>query len=309
MALLKVNGVKKIIGDNVVLNSISFQQDRNEKVAIVGSNGTGKTTLLKIIAGLLSGDEGSIYLNGDRVRAPHEVLVPGHKQIAYLSQYYHLQKNLMVDQILNYSNQLEDESMEYVIDICKVNHLLRRKTDQLSGGEKQRIALAQLLLTSPQLLVLDEPYTNLDIYFANTLKKVIETISDDLDITCLMVSHDYPEVLSWADTIIVLNDGRIEQMDTPEDIYRRPSNEYVAGLFGQYNILDRNGANVIVRPEELKVVKNGDIVGKVIQIKFYGSHYEIQLLYRGMNLYFHSEKPYELGSMLTLEYIHKPDQQ
>ena len=146
----------------------------------------------------------------------------------------------VLNRSLAYSNNLSQEEAATLFAVCEISHLLERKTDELSGGERQRIALAKLLITSPQLLLLDEPYSNLDMVHRNTLKGVLEKICKHLKITCILVSHEPSDVLSWADKIIVMKDGQIVQKDSSEKIYRKPANEYVAGLFGNYNLI--NGA-------------------------------------------------------------------
>ena len=190
--------------------------------------------------------------------------------------------------------------------MCEISHLLERKTDELSGGERQRIALAKLLITSPQLLLLDEPYSNLDMVHRNTLKGVLEKICKQLKITCILVSHEPSDVLSWADKIIVMKDGQIVQKDSSEKIYRKPANEYVAGLFGNYNLI--NGAkaawmdvlwgikaskkNLLIRPENFKIVtkKHKAISGKVVDVNYFGSYYEVEVRVDEYNILIRTKK-------------------
>ncbi len=171
---------------------------------------------------------------------------------------------------------------------------MKRGTNELSGGEKQRIALALALTTSPDLLLLDEPFSNLDIIHKNILKSVINDICDQLKITCILVSHDPLDTLSWADEIIVLRAGQLIQKDTPGNIYKRPVNEYVAGLFGKYNILDNelfqalSGSDerrekVIIRPEDITILPAEDNLpkGKMVSVRYFGSYVEIDILIDG----------------------------
>jgi ABC-type sulfate/molybdate transport systems ATPase subunit len=124
------------------------------------------------------------------------------------------------------ANQLSDEEAAVISEVCRINHLLQRWTHQFRAGEKQRIALARLLVSAPRLLLLDEPFSNLDAIHKNILKSVIHAIADDLKLTCLLVSHDPADVLSWADEILVLQDGALIQQGTPEDVYKQPVSEY-----------------------------------------------------------------------------------
>jgi ABC-type sugar transport system ATPase subunit len=288
MSFLDVVNITKKGDEGNILQGINFVQDLRQKIAIAGETGSGKSTLLKIIAGLAQQDEGEIFLEGDRVEGPLEKLVPGHPRIAYLSQHFELPKFLRVEQVLTYANSLSDPEADELYHICQIDHLLKRRTDQLSGGERQRIALARAMVAYPALLLLDEPFSNLDVIHKNTLKKVISDLSTELEINLVLVSHDPYDTLSWADKILVMKSGRIVQAGAPHEIYGRPIDEYTAGLFGKYNILDptenkqlgvRSNSFSIVRPEmlEISTTDNSGLHGIIKNVSFYGSYYEIDV--------------------------------
>lgn len=280
---LEVAGVTRLETESTVLSDITFRQKRGEKIAIAGETGSGKSTLLKIIAGLDQADHGFVTLEGQRVQGAREKLVPGHPQIAYLSQHFELPKFLRVEQVLSYSNNLGDAESMRLYELCQIEHLLKRKTDQLSGGERQRIALARNVITSPSLLLLDEPYSNLDVIHKNTLKGVVDALSEELDITLILVSHDADDSLPWADTILVMKSGKIVQRGRPDDVYDRPVDEYSAGLFGRYNVLTTEQLHLaglesgesIVRPERFHVSLEGPgLTGEIMEIRYYGAFRE-----------------------------------
>lgn len=289
MELLRVNQVSK--GLPTVLNEISFAQQHFRNLAIAGETGSGKSTLLRTVAGLVQPDSGEVLFEGKRVRGPLETLIPGHPRIAYLSQQYELRHHYTVAEILSYANKLSEEAAAHLYELCQITHLLNRRTDQLSGGEAQRIALCRLLITSPRLLLLDEPYSNGDTVHKTLLKEVIHDIGEQLDITCTLVSHDPLDVLSWADEVLVLREGRIIQQGSPQQVYRQPVNEYVAGLFGSYNLvpadqvpmlaglhgIEPNGKDVLIRPEHLRLESEGDITAQVVNVRFFGPYYESEL--------------------------------
>ncbi len=291
MALLQLTGVYKREKTAFTVSDISFTQEPLQKIAIAGETGSGKTTLLKMIAGLLQPDAGEIIFQGKNVRGPNDQLIPGHAGIAYLSQHFELRNNYWVHEILSYANELSQEDADALYKICRIDHLLNRRTDQLSGGEKQRIALARLLIGSPKLLLLDEPFSNLDTTHKTIIKSVINDISNKLNISCIMVSHDAPDTLPWADTIMVMQDGKIIQQAAPETIYKKPVNEYCAGLFGAYNIVNVEDAGLLndisianikdrkllVRPEAI-AINNGKkgLVAVVQSVSFMGSYYIIE---------------------------------
>ena len=236
--LLQVLNISKQYANGLLISNISFQQKKLQKIAIAGASGAGKTTLLKIISGNAQPNDGKVLLNGIKVIGPDEQLLPGHPQMGYLSQHYELLNNYKVEDLIWFDNKLPIDEASKLFNVCQINHLLKRKTDQLSGGEKQRIALCKLLVKSPQLLLLDEPFSNLDLIHKNTLKEVLTNITSKLQITCILTSHDPQDILSWADEILVMQDGVIIQKGTGEQIYYHPINEYVAGLFGKYNLLN-----------------------------------------------------------------------
>ncbi|WP_143305787.1 ABC transporter ATP-binding protein [Chitinophaga vietnamensis] len=289
MSFLQVSDISKRLQGAVVVNHVSFTQQRFQRVAIAGETGSGKSTLLRIIAGLVQTDEGKVTFEGKRVEGPLEVLIPGHPGIAYLSQHFELRNNFRMEEILDRDNKLIDEDAAKIYDICRISHLLKRKNDQLSGGERQRVALARLLTMVPRLLVLDEPFSNLDMIHKSILKSVIEDIGKELQLTVLLTSHDPQDVLSWADDIIVMQQGSIIQQGTPQQVYNQPVNEYAAALFGKYNllkpaaakafkeVLPLNGKQLFVRPEQLQLVADDThaLKGTVTATAFFGGYEDV----------------------------------
>ena len=296
MALLEVQQVSKHIAGNVIVDDISFNQEALQKIAIAGESGAGKTTLLKIISGHGQADSGIVLFEGKKVKGSEEQLLPGHKQIGYLTQEHDLLHNYVVEDLVWFENQLSKEEAMKLFEICQIDHLLKRKTDRLSGGEKQRIALCMLLIKQPKLLVLDEPFSNLDPIHTDTFKNVLDDITERLKITCILTSHDPHDTLSWADEILVIKNGKLVQQGTPHELYHKPVNEYVAGLFGKYNLLTAkqaalfgikaNGKNVMLRPEEFVISTNANdgVKGMIQKISFWGSFYEVEVLVNNVKM-------------------------
>lgn len=293
MALLTVSGVSKRENEIYTVKDINFTQESSEKIAIAGETGSGKTTLLKMIAGLMQPDEGNIYFDNKRVLGPFEKLIPGHPAIAYLSQHFELRNNYRVEEELESKNLLTEEEANRIYRICRIEYLLKRRTDQLSGGERQRIVLARLLTTSPKLLLLDEPFSNLDAVHRNIIKSVLLDIGSELGISCILVSHDAADTLSWADAILVLKEGKIIQRGTPQEIYHKPVDEYCAGLFGEYNLLNTQNVQafahqqqLIVRPEQFSIIPEDGTAAKGIihSVYFFGSYYSVDVLVNGQLL-------------------------
>jgi len=262
---------------DVSLGDVRMVLSKGWKMAVAGETGSGKTTLLKTIAGLAQAEKGTVSFEGQRVLGPLEKLIPGHPGIAYLSQQFELPQHLRIEQVLEYANELPEEEAQALFRVCQIDHLMKRKTHQLSGGERQRIALAKLLIASPRLILLDEPFSNLDMIHKEVLKSVIRDIGQRLDITCMLVSHDPLDTLSWADEILVLRDGLVVQQGPPMQVYQAPVDEYVAGLFGKYNLIDGR----IVRPEQIGIFFEGQpgaVKGRVETVSFWGSFFEATVL-------------------------------
>jgi ABC-type sulfate/molybdate transport systems ATPase subunit len=274
---------------NFALEDINFTQKRFQKIALIGETGSGKSTLLKTIAGFIQPKSGTILFEGKKVLGPDWQLVAGEKGIAYLSQHFELRNNYRMEELLLYANELTQEEANDLYKICRIDHLMKRNSYELSGGEKQRIALARLLVSKPRLLILDEPYSNLDLIHRAILKQVVEDVCNRFEISCIMTSHEPADVLPWADEILVLENGKIIQKGTAEEVYRNPVSEYAGGLLGNYNLIEKEdckyfkiGAitkDIYVRPEQFinSTEGNDTIKGKIVAQRFMGNYYEVDI--------------------------------
>ena len=300
MFLLEVCGVAKNHGGESVNATISFGLPKGQKLAIAGETGSGKTTLLKMMAGLMEPTTGSVLFNGDRILMPSEQLIPGHPKIAFLSQHFELRNNYRVEELLEMANKMEPARARYMYEICRIQHLLSRKTNQISGGEKQRIVLAQLLTTEPSLLLLDEPFSNLDKIHKQIMQDVIADIATHFDTTCVLVSHDAADLLPWANRMLLIKEGAVIRDDAPATIFYAPQNEYEAKLLGACNcipvsmfsrirqlITDANtDQQLYIRPSQLLLEKptGKGLQGTVTGVLFMGSHYMVHLQIDGLVL-------------------------
>ncbi len=288
--MLSIRRVSKLYeNDKSGLLPLSLEIHRKDRIGIVGETGSGKSTLLKIIGGLLQPDAGEVMFEGERVKGPAETLIAGHQKIAYLSQHFELPKFITVHEHLHDSYLIAANEARRIYKACRINHLLTKKTSSLSGGEKQRVALAKLLLKKPQVLLLDEPFSNLDFHHKRIIKDVMQKVEDALETTIVLVAHDPLDVLSWAKRVLVLSKGRMAQRDSPEVVYNQPKNEYVAGLFGAYNLVSQDefgeagmGAftlvrgKAIVRPEKFRLSDLAKGVrGQVVEVHYFGAYDEL----------------------------------
>jgi len=310
MNFIHVSQVSKHGSYGAILADISFQQERFEKIVIAGETGSGKSTLLRIVAGLDQPDTGKVMMNGSSINGL-DSLIPGHPEIAYLSQQFELPKFIRVEQALEYANKLSSKEAMKLYRICQVDHLLKRKTHELSGGEQQRIALARLLCSKPKLLLLDEPYSNLDRMVKGVLKEVVEDIRTKLKTTIILVSHDPLDILSWADRIVVMQSSKVIQQGTPKEIYRQPVDEYAAGLFGPYSLLttaQRKAFGIqqkvlLARPEDFKIAKSKKSVrGKVTGCNFLGNQFELEVKVKDATIKVAHAQSIRAGDQVMVQY-------
>ncbi len=308
MKLLEVKNIRLNRNGRVVLDDISFTQFANERIVIAGANGEGKSTLLKVIAGLDQSDSGQILLGSERVLGASEKLLPGHSRIAYLSQGFELRNNYTVEEWLDVFNVLPPEESNRVFSVCQINHLLKRATTALSGGERQRVATAKALITGAELILLDEPFSNLDRHHSELMRRVIDDIQSTLKVSVIMVLHQPADILSWADRILVLRGGKILQSGTPVKVYHHPHNDYVAGLFGSYNHISfeqkkalppqlsalKESPQTLFRPEEFSLSLNerGGAEVLVKNIRFYGSFSEAVIALANLQLTVQIHSPF-----------------
>jgi iron(III) transport system ATP-binding protein len=290
MSFLQVNNLFKSNGQRIAVSHISFEQKPQEQIAIAGETGSGKTTLLKMIGGFIQPDSGEVLFEDKKVPGPLEQLIPGHPSIAYLSQHFELRNNYAVHELLEMASKLDEVEAQKIFSVCQVEHLLQRRTNELSGGEKQRIVLAMQLIKKPKLLLLDEPYSNLDAIHERTIQQVIHDVCEQFHTSCILVSHDGKDVLSWADTILVMKEGQLLQKGSPKEIYHQPVTLYCAGLFGSYNLLPPalqqqlhltvSNQTACIRPEKIQITSSG-IPATVQQVRFYGMYEQLFVTVNG----------------------------
>ncbi|GAB2694165.1 ABC transporter ATP-binding protein [Mucilaginibacter koreensis] len=228
--------------------------------AIIGESGSGKSTLLKLLYGLLSPDEGKVYFKGERIWGPEEKLIPGHDAMKMVTQHtddlnlYARVWDNVASLLPNTNLKAKKEKSEQVLQQLNMLHLAEKKIAELSGGEKQRVAIARALVTRPEVLLLDEPFNQVDTSFREGLQQDIRAIVQQTAITVIMVSHDPAEVLSMADRLVVLRNGRIIETGEPQALYRKPIQLYTARLLSNCNILSAEEATSIgLKPEKQQV--------------------------------------------------------
>lgn len=305
--LLEIHKLSKSYehNDQPAVHDISFQLEEGEIMSLTGESGSGKTTLLQLIAGLIEPDSGQVILDGEKVKGPSARLVPGHPDIKVVFQHYNLSPNITVRKNISrilkaYVPEYRDERTEELIQLCKLQKQAERYPRELSGGERQRVALARSLAEEPRLLLMDEPFSNLDPSLKKHLKEEITEILESLQISAIVVTHDPQDALSMADKVAVMHQGYLLQLDTPNTIYRHPVNQYVAQLFGPCNILSADNAtallkeknkqkDVCLRAEDilLDAPKKGFPEATVQKIRYMGAFHEVSLALNQQQIQLH----------------------
>jgi putative spermidine/putrescine transport system ATP-binding protein len=261
---VRLRGVRKAYGDVVAVDGVDLDIAPGEFFTLLGPSGSGKTTTLRLIAGFERPDGGTIELHGRDVTrtAPYE------RDVNTVFQDYALFPHMTVAENVGYGLRVKGvprrERQRRVAEILKIVRLPSvggRKPVQLSGGQRQRIALARALVNSPKVLLLDEPLGALDLKLRQEMQielKRIQREVSEVGITFLYVTHDQEEALTMSDRLAVFNEGRIEQIGTPAEVYERPATEFVAGFIGVSNVIERNGRRFTVRPEKIQMLELGE---------------------------------------------------
>jgi iron(III) transport system ATP-binding protein len=244
MALVALQGLTKRYGASTAVDDVTLTIDDGRITCLLGPSGCGKTTTLRLIAGFISPDGGEIRVGGKQVSSPARTLAPEQRNMSMIFQSYALWPHLTISENVAYGLKLRrlhnGEIKKRVDAILAVTHLEKfvdRYPSELSGGQQQRVALARALVVDPETLLLDEPLSNLDANLREEMRFEIRRLHDKFKYTTIYVTHDQAEAMTTADRIVVMNQGKIEQAGSPEDIYQRPLSEFVARFIGGTNIL------------------------------------------------------------------------
>ena len=304
---LRIENLRKIFEENRGIEKIDFSIEKGELISLLGPSGCGKTTLLNIIGGFLKPDNGKIYLeNRDITDIP-----PEKRDISTVFQSYALFPHMNVlENIkygLKYKKLTKKEQNELALEYLKIVGLdgyEKKSIQELSGGQQQRVALARALVLYPKILLLDEPFSNLDAKLKISMREELKELQKNLKISMIFVTHDQEEALSISDKVVVMNNGRIEQIGTPEEIYYSPINDYVANFIGKSNFILKDGVKKLIRPENIKIEKNQKGNWKVINKEFMGAYTILKIRNGREELYVNIQgekgREYKLGDLVEI---------
>ena len=274
---LKVKDLKKYYNQKEpLIKNLNFSVNKGDIISFIGESGSGKTTFLKCLAGLEKINSGSIELNGNILNNENSFVEPNKRKIGFVFQDYPLFPHLNV--LENISINLEKNffsKIDYILDLTNLKHLKKRFPDQLSGGEQQRVCLARALVREPELLLLDEPFSNLDSNIKATIQEEIHKIIKETKTTTILVTHDISDTFNISDKILIFKAGILQQYDNPVSMYCNPVNCYCAKILGDLNQININKKIFYLRPEKIRLSEKSKFSGTVEKSLFSGKEYKI----------------------------------
>ena len=329
--LINFLDISKSYGNNLVLDELNLYIRENEFITLLGPSGCGKTTTLRILGGFEMPDKGQVIFDDVDITS----LPPNKRNLNTVFQKYALFPHMSIAENIAFGLKINKKSKEYIND--KIKYALKlvnldgfenRSIDSLSGGQQQRIAIARAIVNEPKVLLLDEPLGALDLKLRQDMQYELIRLKNELGITFVYVTHDQEEALTMSDTIVVMNQGYIQQIGTPEDIYNEPQNAFVADFIGDSNIIaatmledkvvrmlgavwkcvdvgfgHNRPVDAVIRPEDIDLVKPGEgvIDGIVTNLIFKGVHYEMEVLANNYELLVHSTDMFPVGTEVGIK--------
>jgi len=329
--LINLENISKSYGSQMVLDDMNLYIRENEFLTLLGPSGCGKTTTLRIIGGFETPDKGRVIFDGADITN-----IPPHKrQLNTVFQKYALFTHMNIAENIAFGLKIKgkskayiDDKIKYALKLVNLDGYEKRMPDSLSGGQQQRIAIARAIVNEPKVLLLDEPLGALDLKLRQDMQYELIRLKNELGITFIYVTHDQEEALTMSDTIVVMNQGYIQQIGTPEMIYNEPENAFVADFIGDSNIIastmikdelveilgarfacvDKGFGNnkpvdVVIRPEDVELVRPGEgtINGVVSHLIFKGVHYEMEVMANGFEWLVHSTSLFPVGTEVGIK--------
>ncbi|HBA69311.1 MAG TPA: spermidine/putrescine ABC transporter ATP-binding protein [Lachnospiraceae bacterium] len=329
--LISLVDISKSFDGETVLDELNLNIHENEFLTLLGPSGCGKTTTLRILGGFATPDTGRVIFDGKDITN----LPPNKRQLNTVFQKYALFSHMNIAENIAFGLKIKnkpkayiDDKIKYALKLVNLEGFEKRMPDSLSGGQQQRIAIARAIVNEPKVLLLDEPLGALDLKLRQDMQYELIRLKNELGITFIYVTHDQEEALTMSDTIVVMNQGYIQQIGTPETIYNEPENAFVADFIGDSNIIDgvmledklvsilgtrfgcvdtgfgcNKPVDVVIRPEDVELVapENGTLKGTVTHLIFKGVHYEMEVTAHGFEWLVHSTGMYPVGTEVGIK--------
>ena len=304
--MLTVKDISFTYLDTPIIKTVSFSLTKGKNLALIGESGCGKSTLLKLIYGLYDLDEGQIFWNNTEVLGPKFHLIPGVPFMKYLAQDFDLMPFITVAEnvgkyLSNFFPEAKQQRIAELLEIVEMTAYSDIKAKFLSGGQMQRVALARVLALEPEVLLLDEPFSHIDNFRKNSLRRKLFGYLKEKEITTIIATHDSTDVLAFANEVAIIKDGKIIESGVPKFIYDNPKDKYVASLFGDVNEIEMNGELIFLYPHQLKVNLNSNFKVAIVNSYFRGSHYLVEAKFENQILFFENDEFLENGEVVCLK--------
>jgi len=295
----------------VVLNNFSFSLKKGEHLCIMGESGCGKSTLLKAVYGLLDLQKGTVFWEENQVLGPEFNLVPGFEKFKYVAQDFDLMPYISVaENIKKFLSRFYPEESEIrtqeLLEVIDMKSFENAKVKNLSGGQKQRVAIARALAKEPDLLLLDEPFSQIDNFKKNGLRRKLFSYLKKKNIACIVATHDKNDALSFADKLMVIKSNKILTFDTPQKIYNNPKQKYIAALFDDVNSIEIKDKSILVYPHQIKIVDKSTLTARVLNCYFKGSYWLVECLCNEQNIFLNHSSFLEKEKAICLEIKKSP---
>lgn len=330
--IISLENIRKYYDDDIIIRNLNLDIKKNEFMTILGPSGCGKTTTLRLIGGFEEVSSGNILFDGQKIND----MPPYQRKINTVFQKYSLFTHMNIFENIAFGLRIKklppsiiDEKVKNMLKLVNLSGFEKRSVDSLSGGQQQRVAIARALVNEPEVLLLDEPLGALDLKLRKEMQIELKNMQQKLGITFIYVTHDQEEALTMSDTIVVMNDGEIQQMGTAEEIYNEPKNHFVAKFIGESNIIDgvmkddylvefvgsvfdcvdkgfekNEVVEIVIRPEDIIISENEGMWNGVVQsVVFKGVHYEIIVDDGKQNWLIHNTKSYDIGLNINMSII------
>lgn len=311
--MLAVKNISFGYTDKIILHNINFTIKKGQNIAVIGESGCGKSTLLKLIYGLYDLNEGEITYKGEPVTGPKHNLIPGMPYMKYLAQDFDLMPYVTAAEnvgsfLSNFYPEQKQQRIHELLEIVEMNAFADVKAKYLSGGQQQRIALAKVLALEPEVLLLDEPFSHIDNFRKNALRRNLFAYLQQKEITVIVATHDSTDALSFADETIVIKQGKMLDKAPSKEIYYYPQDKYTASLFGEVNeiklelltLTQNPEETVLIYPHQLKITEGGPLHVVVKQCYFKGNRYLIKAALNRQVIFFEHNKELAVNEQVTL---------
>ncbi len=287
------------------LLDINFTLKKGEHLCVMGESGCGKSTLLKVIYGLLDLDSGSLFWNDLKILGPKHHLVPGMEFFKYVAQDFDLMPFTSVSENIKkflsrfYPKEAEERTQE-LLEVIEMIEFANVKVKNLSGGQQQRVAIARALAKEPELLLLDEPFSQIDNFKKNSLRRNLFSYLKEKNIACIVATHDGDDALSFADKMIIIKNHEIIANDTPSNLYQNPKEKHIASLFDDINEITIGDKEILLYPHQIQIIKNSPLKATVTKTYFKGSYWLIEVDYNNQSIFITHHQNIDIKKTVSL---------